>query len=86
MEKRELKIDTELYINGLSLIPVIEINLQYRYFNNSISCYYSRSPVIILIVSDQTAKAFHISGKELPLQELCMLIPDLAEVVATRGV
>jgi hypothetical protein len=86
MEKRELKIDTELYINGLSFIPVIEINLQYQYCNNAISCYYSRSPVIILIISEQTAKAFHISGKELPLQELCMLIPDLAEIVATRGV
>lgn len=84
MEKREIKIDTALNIHGLTLIPVIEISLQHRYYNNFLSCYYSRSPVIVLIVTAQTAKALHISGKELPLKELCRLVPEIAEIVDTR--
>ena len=84
MEKRKVRIDTALDIHGLTLIPVIETSLQYRYYNNILSCYYSRNPVIVLIVSDQTVKAFHISGKELPLEELYRLIPDISETVDTR--
>ena len=84
MGKIEIKIDTALDIHGLTLIPVIEISLQYRYFNNSLSFFYSRSPVIVLVITEGTAKAYHISGTELPLQELYWLIPDLAEIVATR--
>lgn len=85
MEKREIIIDNAFDIHGLTLIPVIESSLQYWYYNNTLSYYYSRSPVIILAVAKQTVKAFHISGKELPLEELCSLVPDIADIVTNRS-
>jgi hypothetical protein len=83
MEKREIKIDDALHIDGFILVPILETSLLYRYQNSTFSFFYSRNPVIVLVISEHFKKAFHISGKELPLEELCGLIPDIAEIVAT---
>jgi hypothetical protein len=84
MEKREIIIANAFDIHGLTFIPVIESTLRYWYYNNTLSYYYSGNPVIILVVAKQTVKAFHISGKELPLEELCSLVPDIAGIVSAR--
>jgi len=79
MEKKKIIVEKAVILAGLSVIPVVEVLLQYGENKMGISCFYSKKPLAIVISSGSEKKAIRITGEEVPLDQLIQDIPILKQ-------
>ena len=83
MEKEEVEIGNPVTIGGVTLIPVVELSLTYRCSGGRFSCFGTKQPASIVVVSPSGKRAFSISGEEVPLDQFLKESPGMREVLET---
>ena len=82
MDRKEVSIEKPLAVNGVTLIPIVEVSLNYRRGKGSISFFGIKQPIAVVVVSPSSRTAFRISGEEVPLDQLMQEIPNLRQILA----
>jgi uncharacterized spore protein YtfJ len=79
----ERKIGTEdaVTISGVTLIPVTKLSLNCQRIGNSISCFGTKQPSSVVVVSQTTRRAFNITGEEVSLDQLVQETPSIKELM-----
>ncbi len=62
--------DTSLTIAGVTLIPIIEVSVNHWQHNDILSCWGTKDPVGIVVLSQSARLAFRITGEEVSVEEL----------------
>ena len=83
MEKKEEEIGNPLTIGEVTLIPVVELSLNYWRGGGRFSCFGIKQPTSIVVVSPEGKKAFRTNGEEVPLGQFIKEIPGIREVLET---
>jgi uncharacterized spore protein YtfJ len=83
MEKKEVEIGNPMTIGGVTLIPVIELSLNYWHGGGRFSCFGIKQPVSVVVVSSSGKRAFRASGEEVSLDQLIQETPGIKEVLET---
>ena len=83
MEKKEVEIGNPMTIGGVTLIPVIELSLNYWHVGGRFSCFGIIQPVSVVVVSSSGKRAFRASGEEVSLDQLIQETPGIKEVLET---
>ena len=81
MEKKKVAIDNPVAVAGVTLIPVAKVSLNYWHGNRGISFFGVKQPLSVVVVSPSARRAFHITGEEVPLDQLIEEIPDIKEIL-----
>ncbi len=81
MVKREAAIDNAVSVDGLTIIPVVEVSLGYLLFNNFATVYGFKEPVAFIIVSPAEKRAFRITGEEVSVEQLVKESPEIKELL-----
>ncbi len=81
MVKREPAIDNAVSVDGLTIIPVVEVSLGYLLYNNFATVYGSKEPVAFIIVSPTEKRAFRITGEEVSIEQLVEECPEIKEML-----
>ena len=79
MEKKEIGIDNPVAVAGVTLVPVVQISLDYRQVNGGSSFFATKQPIGIVATSPSGKKAFLMSGEEVSLDHLSQEVPGLKE-------
>jgi hypothetical protein len=83
MEKEEVEIGNPVTIGGVTLIPVVELSLTYWCSRGRFSCFGTKQPASIVVVSPSRKRAFRISGEEVPLDQFIKETHSMREVLET---
>ena len=83
MEKKEVEIGNPMTIGGVTLIPVIELSLNYWHGGGRFSCFGIKQPVSVVVVSSSGKRAFRASGEEVPFDQFIQETPGIREVLET---
>ncbi len=83
MEKKEVEIGNPVTIGEVTLIPVVELSLNYWHGGGRFSCFGIKRPASIVVVSPSGKRAFRISGEEVPLDQFIQETPGIREVLET---
>ena len=83
MEKKEVEIGNPVTIGEATLIPVVELSLKYWRGGGGFSCFCTKQPASIVVVSPSGKRAFRISGEEVPLDQFIQETPGIREVLET---
>ena len=81
MEKKRVIIGSPVAIAGITLILVTKMSLNCQPGGNNIFFSGVKQPVGIVVASPSTKKAFDITGKEIPLNQLIQEAPGLAGIL-----
>jgi len=81
MEKKEIAIDNPVAVVGLTLIPVVQVSLNYWRANSATSFFGVKQPVAVIVVSPSAKKAFRITGEEISLDQLIQEAPVVKETL-----
>jgi len=81
MEKTEVGIESPVVVAGITLIPVVEVSLNYRDGHGGISFFGVRRPVAVVVVSPSAKRAFRITGEEVSLDQLIVEVPGIKEIL-----
>ena len=81
MEKKEVTIGSPVVVAGLTLIPVIQILLNYWPGNSSTAFWGVKQPVAVVVVSPSAKRAFRITGEEISIDQLLQEASGLKEIV-----
>jgi len=81
MEKKRVTISSPVAIAGITLILVTRLSLSCQPSGNNIFFSGVKQPVGIVVASPSTKKAFNITGKEIPLNQLIQEAPGLAGIL-----
>ncbi|MBN2462124.1 MAG: hypothetical protein JXB43_00820 [Dehalococcoidia bacterium] len=81
MEKKRVIISSPITIDGTTLIPVVKSSLNCQSSGNTIFFSGIKQPVSIVVASPSAKKAFEITGKEIPLDQLIQEVPDLVRIL-----
>ena len=77
MEKKRVTISSPVTIAGITLILITKLSLKCQPSGNNIFFSGIKQPVGIVVASPSTKKAFEITGKEVPLNQLIQETPGL---------
>lgn len=80
MERRIGTADA-VTISGVTLVPVTKVSLNCQRIGNSISCFGTKQPSSVVVVSQTTRRAFNITGEEVSLDHVLQETPGLKELV-----
>ena len=78
MEKKRVTISSPIAIAGITLILITKMSLNCQPGGYNIFFSGVKQPVGIVVASPSTKKAFEITGKEIPLDQLIQEVPGLA--------
>ena len=82
MEKgKVVTIDNPVAIAGLTLIPVVEVSLNYWQANGITSFFGVKQPVAVILVSPSSKRAFRITGEEVSIGQLVQEVPAIEEIL-----
>ena len=81
MEKKEVGIENPVAVAGVTLIPVVEISLNYWRSNSGISFFGVKQPVSVVVVSPLAKRAFRVTGEEVSLDQLIQEVPGIKEIL-----
>ena len=82
MEKKEVTIGKPVTVAGVTLIPVVEVSLNYWHGNGGASFFSVKQPVAVVVVSPLAKRAFRITGEEVSLDQLIQEVPGMKEILA----
>jgi uncharacterized spore protein YtfJ len=80
MVKKHAAIDNAVSIDGLTIIPVADISLDYLIFDKFATVYGFKEPVAFIIVSPTGKRAFRITGEEVSLEQLVEEFPEIRKM------
>ncbi len=83
MEKKEVEIGNPMTIGEVTLIPVVELSLNYWRGEGRFSCFGIKQPASIVVVNSSGKRAFRASGEEVPLDQFIQETPGIREVLET---
>lgn len=83
MEKQKVEIDDPITVGEITLIPVIELSLKYQFNENYFSCFGTKQPASIVVVSPSGKRAFRVSGEEVSFDQLIKETPGMREMLET---
>ena len=81
MEKKEVAIDSPMTVDGVTVIPVAKISLNYQHGNSSLSFFGVKQPIGVILVSRSLKRAFRITGEEVSIDQLMQEVPKIKEVL-----
>jgi hypothetical protein len=81
MEKKSVTISSPVTIAGITLIPITKLSLNCQPVGSNIFFSGIKQPVGIVVASPSTKKAFEITGKEIPLNQLIQDTPGLGGIL-----
>ena len=81
MEKKNIKVQDPLPVNGLNLLPIIETSLSCRQGDSYISFMGTKQTVAVVIISASEKRAFRISGEEVSLDQLIQELPSIEKAL-----
>ena len=81
MEKKRVTISSPVAIAGITLILITKLSLSCQPGGSNIFFSGIKQPVGIVVASPSTKKAFEITGKEIPLNQLIQEAPGLASML-----
>ena len=81
MEKKRVIISSPVAIAGTTLIPVVKSSLNCQSSGDTIFFSGIKQPVSIVVASPSGKKAFEITGREIPLDQLIQEIPGLVPML-----
>jgi hypothetical protein len=78
MEKKRVIIGSPVAVAGITLILVTKLSLSCQPNGSIIFFFGLKEPLSFVVASPSTKKAFEITGKEIPLNQLIQEVPGLA--------
>ena len=81
MDKKEVVIDGPMAVDGVTVIPVAKVSLNYRHGNSSLSFFGFKQPIGVVVVSQSVKKAFRITGEEVSIDQLMQEVPSIREML-----
>ena len=81
MEKKEVAIGTPVTIAGLTLVPVVQVLLNYWHGRSGTSYFGTKQPMALVIVSPSAKRAFRITGEEISVDQLLKEAPEIKETL-----
>ncbi len=81
MEKKEVAIKNTIAITGLTIIPVVQVSLNYWLHNGGASFFGVKQPVAVIVVSQAEKRAFRITGEEVSIDQLVEEATDIKEIL-----
>ncbi len=81
MEKKEIAIDNPVTVAGLTIIPVVQVLLNYWHTKDSTSFFGLKQPVAVIVVSPLAKRAFRITGEEVSIDQLVQEAPGIKELL-----
>ena len=82
METEEIRIEAPFTVNGVTLIPIVKASITGWHRKRRLSFLGTKQPVIVVVVSPQTKRAFRISGEEISLDQLIKEVPGIKDILA----
>ena len=70
-------VESPLAVAGLTLVPVVRVSLNYWRGKAGVSCYGTKQPVGVVVVSPTDKRAFRIGGEEVPLTQFIQEVPEI---------
>lgn len=65
-------------VAGVSIIPVVRISISYTEIQGARSFYAGKQPVYLVILSADGERAYSVTGREAPIQQVIAECPALA--------
>jgi hypothetical protein len=81
MERKEVKIGGPLVVNGVTLIPIVSIWLNYWRSKGSILFFSVKQPISIVVASHLEKRVFTLNGEEISLDQLLTEVPEIKEIL-----
>jgi hypothetical protein len=81
MEKKSVTISSPVAIAGTTLILITKLSFNCQPGGSNIFFSGVKQPVGIVVASPSTKKAFEITGKEIPLNQIIQETPGLAGIL-----
>jgi hypothetical protein len=81
MEKKSVTISSPVATDGITLILVTRLSFNCQPGGSNIFFSGVKQPVGIVVASPSTKKAFEITGREIPLNQLIQETPGLASIL-----
>ncbi len=82
MEKKQIAVGDPITISGITIIPVIQTQVDSWPYNGGINFFGLKKPLYLLVSSPKSpVKAFDMYGKETPIEEIEQKFPELQPVV-----
>ena len=79
MKEKEIEIGSPVTVDGVTLIPVIKVSLNYWRRNGNLSFFGAKQPIGVVVVSPSAKRAFRITGEEVPLDQFIQEVPGIRE-------
>jgi uncharacterized spore protein YtfJ len=81
MEKERIIADTPVKVCGMTLIPIVQVNIHCFSKKKMISSFGSKKPLFIVVVQESGIRAFDMDGEHVEVEELMDKVPGLREMV-----
>ena len=81
MEKKEVVIDNPITVDGITIIPVAHVLMNYWLDNGGAIVYGIKQPDAIIVVSPAGKKAFRITGEEVSIDQIVEDATDVKEIL-----
>lgn len=81
MEKRqEVTVGNPMAVAGVTLIPIVQVLLNYWHGKSRTSFYSVKQPVAVIVVSPSAKRAFRITGEEVSIDQLAEEVPGIKNI------
>ena len=81
MEKKEVAIESPVSVDGVTLIPVVQVLQGFWQKENNASFFGVKRPVAVVVVTPSAKKAFRMTGEEVSIDQLVKEFPIIKEVL-----
>ncbi len=79
MEIENIEIESPVVLASLTIVPISRSSLRSRHWNRKFFFVATKKPIGVLVISNETRKAFRINGEEVSLDQLIQEFPSLKE-------
>ena len=86
MRKEYLALEEGIVVAGVRIIPVVRISVRYTEIQGARSFYAGKQPVYLIITSTEGERAYSVTGREVPIQQVISDCPALAVALEGRPV
>jgi hypothetical protein len=78
MRKEYLACEVATVVAGVRIIPIVRISISYAEIRGARSFYAGKHPVYLVISSTEGERAYSITGREVPIQQVISDCPAVA--------
>jgi hypothetical protein len=78
MRKEYLAREETIVVAGVRITPVVRISISYAEIQGARSFYAVKQPVYLIISSTDGVRAYSVTGREVPIQQVILDCPALA--------